>query len=258
VCIIFIQSRLLLPSFLCQWIFNKPDLTVTRGSNQGIFSWNYIAISNPIVLCIKKSIKDVYCLESVDIVKVIDVTKEKKGDIRIVILHFHSIQQLFDDSDTAPLPDKELTERAEETIASYLDEIWVRRQVELEIVIPKKEILSLDKELVSQTIKNHFLKRIPQLNHELILKKREGIFSFQITLINAIIGFLFILLTDNGYLNINPVIYQFIGFFIMIANWASMWKTYEFYFYDYRNLSRKRKVYKKISQMDIVVTMDSR
>jgi hypothetical protein len=39
----------------------------------------------------------------------------------------------------------------------------------------------------------------------------------------------------------------------MIANWVTFWATIELFIYDYRNLYRKIRIYRKISRIPITV-----
>jgi hypothetical protein len=36
-------------------------------------------------------------------------------------------------------------------------------------------------------------------------------------------------------------------------NWATIWDTYEHFVFDYRNLARKRRIYRKITQIPVAI-----
>jgi hypothetical protein len=39
--------------------------------------------------------------------------------------------------------------------------------------------------------------------------------------------------------------------FLTILNWATIWDTYEHFAYGYRNLARKRRIYRKIIKLPV-------
>jgi hypothetical protein len=41
--------------------------------------------------------------------------------------------------------------------------------------------------------------------------------------------------------------------FLTILNWATIWDTYEHFVYEYRNLARKRRIYRKITKVPVTV-----
>jgi hypothetical protein len=176
---------------------------------------------------------------------------ERNGAVEIGI-RFKSLSQLLDEDDPAPLPDRELSEFAEETIAGYLDEYRYRKPVKLEISVPKK-YLSGDSALLPEAIKNHFSFRGPDLEHELILSRREGTYSFIIACFNAILAVIFFTVYYEEYINGNLPFLLVLGL-ITILNWVTVWDTYEYFMYDYRNLWRKKNIYKKITRMPIVIS----
>ncbi len=38
---------------------------------------------------------------------------------------------------------------------------------------------------------------------------------------------------------------------LTILNWATIWDTYEHFAYDYRNLARKRRIFRKITKISV-------
>ena len=41
--------------------------------------------------------------------------------------------------------------------------------------------------------------------------------------------------------------------FLTILNWVTIWHTYEHFLYDYRNLARKRRIFRKIIKIPIII-----
>jgi hypothetical protein len=176
---------------------------------------------------------------------------ERNGEVDIDI-RFKSLSQLLDEDDPAPLPDRELSEFAEETIAGYLDEYRYKKPVNLEINIPKKD-LSEESVLLPQAVKNHFSFRVPDLEHELILSRREGAYSFIIAGFNAILAVIFVTVYYEEYIAGSLPFLLILGL-VTILNWVTIWDTYEYFMYDYRNLWRKKRIYQKITRIPISVS----
>jgi hypothetical protein len=182
----------------------------------------------------------------------IKVTRRNSDKGVILDIRFKTLSQLLDQEDPTPLPGQELTEFAEETIAGYLDEYRVRRPVELKLCVPEPE-LSKDVSSIANAVQNHFLFRVPDLEHQLILSRREGIYSFIIATFNAILAvIIFTAYYDKAAEGSLPFL-LLIGL-ITILNWVTVWDTYEYFMYDYRNLWRKKRIYKKITRMPIVIS----
>jgi uncharacterized membrane protein len=45
----------------------------------------------------------------------------------------------------------------------------------------------------------------------------------------------------------------FLALLLVIANWVTFWATIELFIYDYRNLYRKIRIYRKISRIPVTV-----
>ncbi len=173
--------------------------------------------------------------------------KEVTIDIR-----FKALSQLLDADDPTPLPNQELTVFAEENIAGYLDEYHPKHPVNLTIEVPDKELPNGAGGDVVKAVKNHFSFRLPDIDHQLILSRREGIYSFFIASFNAIIAVIFFTVYYEEYVEGNLIFVLLLGL-ITILNWVTIWDTYEYFMYDYRNLLRKRKIYEKITRIPLTV-----
>jgi membrane-bound metal-dependent hydrolase YbcI (DUF457 family) len=123
--------------------------------------------------------------------------------------------------------------------------------VTLAIGIPKKD-LSEETSRIPEAVKNHFSFRVPDLEHELILSRREGMYSFVIAVFNAILAIIFFTFYYE------EVVAETLPFLLALAlitilNWVTIWDTYEYFMYDYRNLWRKKRIYQKITRIPITV-----
>ncbi|HMZ31430.1 MAG TPA: hypothetical protein PLY13_02930, partial [Methanoregulaceae archaeon] len=72
--------------------------------------------------------------------KKIVVKKEEQDKTVQITFRFKSLEQFFDEDDPNPLPDKELTEEAEDAISGHLDEYRVGKPARLVIELPGKDL----------------------------------------------------------------------------------------------------------------------
>jgi hypothetical protein len=182
---------------------------------------------------------------------------------RALYFHFGSITQLFDSEDPRPLPVTELSESAEDALFGYADEYFASKPLAFEITLPENEISSGNGELVAGAVQRHFSRRIPDLEHELKLVRREGFYSLLLMTGTFLAACLFIMLTISSLLEFSSqtpdpvpphiILIVITGFILMIANWVTFWATIEIFIYDYRNLCRKIRIYKKISHSPVTV-----
>ena len=177
---------------------------------------------------------------------------EEGGEVRL-LFRFKSIGQLIDPDDPSPLPGAELTELAEETIAGSLDEYRVNTPVSLVIDLPERDIPSNGTTLIPDAIHRHFAFHIQDVAHDLVISRREGLYSLAIAIGNASIAILFLYLAMSTETHIESFPFVLLAGFITILNWVTIWDTYEHFVYDYRNIWRKKRIYRKLSGIPISV-----
>jgi hypothetical protein len=195
--------------------------------------------------------------------RIIEVDRETRNDTVLLRFHFTAYNQLVDDSDSRPLPFAEITELAEDTLFSYTDEFIPKKPLAIEIGLPEHELPAMAEKLIPEAISRHFLLRIPGLEHDLNLIRREGFYSLLLMIITAaafgVFAVVVVMLYMDGSLQpvtslpSNIIIIAITGFILMISNWVTFWATIEIFMYDYRNMKRKIKMYQKISRILITV-----
>lgn len=163
-------------------------------------------------------------------------------------LQFKTLDQVLDMSDPHPLPHTELTEFAEGIIAGYVDEFPLARPIDLTVCLPRERITPDMRRLLPAAIRRHFGFRIGDLDHDKRLSWREGKISLINAIVNAVIAILFVMVFAR-YLESSLIV--LLGGLITILNWVTIWHTYEHFAYDYRQMARRMKIYKKISDMAI-------
>jgi hypothetical protein len=178
--------------------------------------------------------------------------KEENGRVTLTF-RFKSIGQLIDPDDPSSLPDTELTELAKETIAGYIDEYRVKKPMSLVISLPAGEIQADGSRLIPEAIRRNFAFHIQDIMHDLVLSRREGIYSLVIAIGNAFVAILFLYLVSSAEIPLESFPTVLIAGFITILNWVTIWDTYEHFVFDYRDLLRKRRLYEKLSRIPISV-----
>ena len=88
--------------------------------------------------------------------KKIVVKKEEKGGTVLFTFRFKALGQLFDEEDPTPLPEKELTEEAEDALAGHLDEYKVSKSASMVIELPEKDLAGVSSSHISEAVHHHF------------------------------------------------------------------------------------------------------
>jgi hypothetical protein len=184
--------------------------------------------------------------------KVIEAVYRAENGQTIVSLKFKTRDQLLDPDDPSPLPKKELTQDAEDAILNNVFAYWLKKPVNLEIQVPMVPDPGSVKE-ISEAIRNHF--RFVLTEHkrdtEIFIRERRTALAF--TGFNILIALFYI-----GYVYQHPnwettIAGIFIGGLVIIMNWATIWDTYEFFIFDGREKSQRKKLLMKIINGEIKV-----
>lgn len=164
---------------------------------------------------------------------------------------FKTLDQLFDASDPFPFPEKELTDLAEDSIFEAVIDLFLRKDVDLILHIPRGSVSPSDEDQLANSVRRHFTFRLDDLAREKKSSWREGQVSVLLALMNAIIGtFVFYLYFQNPTPSFLSSLV--VGVFVII-NWVTIWDTYEYFVYDWRKLWRKYRVYEKLSRVNVVI-----
>ena len=181
------------------------------------------------------------------------VKKEEQGGTVLFTFRFKALGQLFDEGDSTPLPEKELTEEAEDALAGHLDEYKVSRPANLVIELPEKDITDVSPALITEGVHNHFRFRYDDVTHDMKIHLREGIYSIILLLVNVAILLLFAYYAAKNEIPVDVIFVAIIIGFITIMNWVTVWHTYEHFMYDYRNLARKRWIFEKLTKIPVTI-----
>lgn len=185
--------------------------------------------------------------------KKIMVKKEEQDRTVHFAFRFKAFGQLLDEGDPTLLPEKELTEEAEDALAGHLDEFRVSKSARIVIELPESEITGVSPTLITEAVHHHFGFRQDDLTHDLKIARREGMYSLILMVGNIALLLLFVVYLTIHEIPLESVKVVIILGFLTILNWATIWDTYEHFVYDYRNLARKRRIYRKITTIPVTV-----
>lgn len=178
------------------------------------------------------------------------VTRTERGGALEIGFRFKSMDQLLDPDDPSPLPGREVTEFAEEYIASYLDGCNLKKIAGIAVSLPRESLTPGEGALLPETIRRHFSFRIADLDDDMRVSRREGRISLALAIFNATVAVLFVTVFA-GYFKEPPV--TLLTGLITILNWVTIWDTYEYFVYDYRREVRKRRIYQKLAGIEVRV-----
>ncbi len=180
----------------------------------------------------------------------VGVTRTERDGAVEIAFQFKAKEQLLDPDDPSALPARELTEFAEEFIAGRLEGCNINRIAGIAVGLPLDSLSPKEAALLPETIRRHFAFRLRDLDGDMRASRRQGKISLALAAFNAAIAVAFVALFA-GSLNQPGII--LLGGLITILNWVTIWDTYEYFVYDYRNEMRRRRIYRKLAAIDIRV-----
>ena len=185
--------------------------------------------------------------------RIIRFTQRDDLDKSVVELSFKSLDDLIDESDPSPFSLKEVTEVAEDAIADHVGDVPFKKNVELSIKLPEYGLKPEIQGNLPAAIHHHFTLRGSEIALELKRKKLRVRLGLKLIAANVAITILV-----GGILQFiqetTSIVQTLIFGTLTIINWAAIWDTYEAYIFDYRDLAKKRRIYEKITRMEIRVT----
>jgi len=184
--------------------------------------------------------------------KVIEATYREENGRTKVNLRFKTRDQLLDPDDPSPLPQKELTQEAEDAILSNAFAGKLKTPVTLEIQIPDVPDPGPVTE-ITKAIRRHFRYVLTEHKRDTAIFIRERRTALAFTVFNILIALLYVgyAYQHEEWMTSNAGI--LVGGIIVIMNWATIWDTYEYFIFDGREKSQRKKLLNKIIDSEINV-----
>jgi hypothetical protein len=184
--------------------------------------------------------------------KVIEATYRKENGRTKVNLRFKTRDQLVDPDDPSPLPQKELTQEAEDAILNNAFAGKLKSPITLEIQIPGVPDPGPVTE-ITEAIRRHFRYVLTEHKRDTAIFIRERRTALAFTVFNILIALLYVgyAYQHEEWMTSNAGI--LVGGIIVIMNWATIWDTYEYFIFDGREKSQRKKLLNKIIDSEINV-----
>ncbi|HNX16895.1 MAG TPA: hypothetical protein PKM50_01045 [Methanoregula sp.] len=174
-----------------------------------------------------------------------------KKDGRVLIeIKLTSINQLFNSFDPAPFYEKEIDTQAEHYIVDTVRDFPAKTKFKIHIYLPPALVESDEAKKTIPAIHNHFQYKMLVADRKFRSKFRFGRVSLVIGLsflAVALVSRQFVVTMDNHFLA------QLLSDSLLIIGWAAMWEPITVLLYELWPIIRSKKIYEKISTMEIEI-----
>ena len=173
---------------------------------------------------------------------------EKPATIEVAA---RELVQLFNSLDPSPFPERDLDNEAEAYIVSWAKELSPSEHFRIVIHLPKTEIIKAEQHGVRRAFSNYFNYRTEMLERS----ERECLRMGRRFLLVGILVLAFCSLTARGLLavtNASPIA-QLIADGLVIFGWVANWRPAEIFLYEYWEIRRTRRLYRRLADADIVL-----
>jgi hypothetical protein len=173
----------------------------------------------------------------------------------LIEIKLSSVIQLFNSFDPAPFHEKELDSAAEHYIVETVKDFPVKTPFKIIIYLPA-DITGTDRaQKIPQAIKNHFEYKMMVQDRKFRARFRHGRSTLLIGL-----TFLAIALIARQLISANlsnHFLGQLFADALLIIGWAAMWEPITVLLYELWPIIQMKKVYEKISRMEISILPSS-
>jgi len=163
-------------------------------------------------------------------------------------IKIQKINQLFNSFDPSPFLEKDLDDDAFEYIVSSVSEHPIKLKQKIIIYIPKNQRSKMSEVEIRRAVHNFFEYKKILAERSIKLKLKEGQLSFIVGItflvLCLVIGEYIRGLANNAFTSI-----AYEG--LLIGGWVAMWKPISDILYEWWPIWKEKKIYKKISEMDI-------
>jgi hypothetical protein len=168
----------------------------------------------------------------------------------MIELVLRNVMQLFNSLDPSPFHEKELDPDAEEYIFNAVVDQPKKIPVKMAIYLPEESITDSTRESIILGIHNHFIYKSSVSDRELRRLFERG----RIVLVIAMV-FLFGSLLGRQILSTleQGLLVRMAGEGLLIFGWVTLWEPAYIFIYGWWPIVQKRKIYEKITTMEIEV-----
>lgn len=171
----------------------------------------------------------------------------KERGVYIIALKLRDLRQVFNSLDPSPFPERDLDDEIEAYIVDSAREFNMRTPIKLVFYL-RDSAQEGAVEMVREDIHNYFAYRADVAAKELRYTLSEGRLALLVGLV-----FLFVcislrqLLARAGY----SVLLDILEEGLLIGGWVAMWWPLQVFLYEWWPIYRKRRVYRKLSNVPV-------
>lgn len=168
----------------------------------------------------------------------------------VIEVHVRQLEQLFDSMDPSPFHEKDLDRNAEEYIVSSARELHGGQLGALVVYLDEKPVELEDTErVVRDAVRVHFARCALLSRRALRQLLRRGWISLAIGLLVLSAGLI------GGSLLARRIeeaaLATLVRESLLIGGWVAMWRPMEIFLYDWWALRDERRVYDRLSQIEV-------
>ena len=173
---------------------------------------------------------------------------EKPATIEVAA---RELTQLFNSLDPSPFPERDLDNEAEAYIVSWAKELTPIEHFRIVIHLPKTETIKAEQYGVRRAFSNYFNYRSEMLERS----ERECLRMGRRFLLVGVLVLAFCNLTAHGLPAVtgSSPIAQLIADGLVIFGWVANWRPAEIFLYDFWEIRRTRRLYRRLAHADIVL-----
>ena len=175
----------------------------------------------------------------------------RKQDGRVLIeIKLTSVIQLFNSFDPAPFYEKEIDTEAEHYIVDTVEDFPAKTKFMIHIYLPPSLVESQEAKKIIPAIHNHFRYKMLVTERKFRAKFRFGRWSLLVGLTFLAISLVAsqLIATMTNYL-----LPQLLSYSLLIIGWVAMWQPITVFLYELWPIVRLKKIYEKISTMEIEI-----
>jgi hypothetical protein len=169
----------------------------------------------------------------------------------LIEMKLFSVIQMFNSFDPAPFREKELDNAAESYIVDVVKDFPAKTQFRIVIYLPDELIGTKDAREIPEAVRSHFQYKVRMERRRFRERYVEGQFKL-IVGISFLALATFVSLTIENYFNTNTAAHL-LATALQITGWVAMWEPISIFLFQLWPLIKQRKIYERISQMEIVL-----
>lgn len=178
---------------------------------------------------------------------------KKDGRYFLIELKLNNIRQLFNSLDPSPFCEKDIDQDAERYIVDTVKSFHLKTPLRIVVYLPQ-EAIAEGAMIIPDALYHYFDYLAGITQKEFVYCMRQGRTSLFIGLSFLVVCIslqrLVLNLGDNSFW---PIIAEGLN----ICGWVAMWRPIQVFLYEWWAVLRMRRVYEKIRDMKIEVTLDS-